>query len=130
MSMRPEIRPYNVISNGSMASSLTSLVTIIQKLSMVSYSYSWSGTSPVGAVSVQLSNDYSVDAQGNVSNAGTWNTISFNDGTGTPVSSFAVTGNTGSGMVDVQTGAYAIRTLYTRTSGTGTLQVVINGKVA
>ncbi len=130
MSIRPELKPFSVIANGSMAGNLTSLVTIIQKLSMVSYSYSWAGTTPVGAVSVQVSNDYSIDAQGAVSNAGTWNTIFFIDSTGTLVSSFAVTGNTGSGQVDVQTGAYAIRTLYAATSGTGTLQAVINGKVA
>ena len=96
---------------------------------MISYSYSWSGTSPVGAISVQVSNDYSIDAQGRVSNSGTWNTVFFMDTNGNIVTSFSVTGNTGSGLLDIETSAYAIRTLYTRTSGTGTLQATVNGKV-
>lgn len=130
MSIRPELKPFSVITNGNMAGSLTSLVTIIQKLSMLSYSYSWAGTDPSGAISVQVSNDYAIDAQGNVSNAGTWNTIYFVDNTGSVVTSFAVSGATGNGQVDIQTGAYAIRTLYTFVSGVGTLQAVINGKVS
>lgn len=131
MSIRPEIKPYSVITNGNMAGSLTSSVTIIQKISMLSYGYSWSGSSPVGTVSVQVSNDYSIDAQGRVSNTGTWSTIAFRDSTGAAVTSLPVTGATGSTFIDVtQTGAYAVRTLYTFTSGTGTLQAVINGKVA
>ncbi len=130
MSIRPELRPFNVITSGNMAGNLTSLVTIIQKLSMLSYSYSWAGTDPVGTVAVQVSNDYSIDAQGNVVNSGTWTPIFFLDSAGAIVSSFAVTGATGNGQVDIQTGAYAIRTVYTATSGTGSLQAVINGKVA
>ncbi len=130
MSIRPELRPFPVITNGDMSGSLTSLPTIIQKLSMVSYSYSWVATDPVGTISVQVSNDYAIDAQGNTSNAGTWNTIFFVDTSGAVVTSFAVSGNTGNGQVDIQTGAYAIRTLYTSESGTGSLQAIINGKVS
>lgn len=130
MSIRPEVKPYAVIANGDMSGSLTSSPTIVQKISMLSYAYSWTGTAPVGAISVQVSNDYSIDAQGNTANAGTWNTITFQSG-GSSVSSVAISGNTGNGFIDLaQTGAYAIRTVYTRTSGTGTLQCTINGKVS
>lgn len=97
---------------------------------MLSYSYSWAGTSPSGSISVQVSNDYSLDPTGTVLNAGTWNTITFLSG-GSLVTSAAVSGNTGVGGIDVfQTGFYAIRTLYTFVSGTGTLQAYINGKVS
>lgn len=131
MSIRSELKPYSVIMNGDMSGSLTSLVTIIQKISMLGYTYSWAGTSPVGTISVQISNDYSIDAQGRQLNAGTWNTLAFTDSTGAVVTSFAVSGNTGVGAVDIaQTGFYAIRTVYTWASGVGTLQAVINGKVA
>lgn len=130
MAFRPEIRPYAVIKDGSMATSLTSVVTIIQKISMLSYAYSWSGTSPSGSVSVQVSDDYSIDATGQVANAGTWNSITFLS-SGSLTTSAAISGNTGNGYIDIfQTGAYAIRTIYTRVSGTGTLQVTINGKVS
>lgn len=130
MSIRPEIKPYPVILNGSMAGNITSSVTIIQKLSMISYGLSWIGTTPVGTIQVQVSNDYSIDATGETANAGTWNAITFSSA-GLLVSSIPITGNTGNGFIDIdQIAAYAIRVVYTRTSGTGTLQCVLNAKVA
>lgn len=130
MSIRPEIKPYAAIVNGNMASvTVTSTPTIIQKISMVSYAYSWTGSTPVGTLAVQVSNDYSIDAQGATSNAGTWNTIYFYYG-GVLANSVAVTGNTGNAYIDIpQISSYAIRTVYTKGSGTGTLQATINGKV-
>lgn len=131
MSFRPELKPFPVITSGNMAGSITGSVTIIQKISMLSYGFSWSGTSPVGTLSVQVSNDYSLDAQGNVSNSGSdWTTLVLNVA-GTSASSISVSGNTGTAFIDIDTcGAYAIRPVYTRTSGTGTLQGTINGKVS
>lgn len=130
MSIRPEIKPYPVILNGSMAGNITSSVTIIQKLSMISYGLSWAGTTPIGTIQVQVSNDYSIDATGETANAGTWNAITFSSA-GLLVSSIPITGNTGNGFIDIdQIAAYAIRVVYTRTSGTGTLQCVLNAKVA
>ena len=129
MSSRPLLRPYSVITDGSMsAASITSAVTIVQQLSSISYGFSWSGTSPVGTIKVQASNDYSIDSAGAVLNAGTWTTLDLSYG-GSTVSSVPVTGNTGNGMVDVVSGAYALRVLYTKTSGVGTLQCKINAKV-
>jgi hypothetical protein len=130
MSVRPYIPSYPVIVNGDMsAASLTSTITIIQKMSLMSYSYSWSGTSPVGTIKVQVSNDYAENSEGGVSNAGTWNDLVLNYG-GAAVSSVPVSGNTGNGYIDIgPVGGYAIRTIYTKTSGTGTLQAVFNSKV-
>lgn len=130
MSSRPLIRPYPSILNGNMAGSLTSDVTIIDNLSKFSYSYSWAGTSPVGSISVQVSNDFTQNAAGVVQNAGTWNSITFNLA-GAPVSSAPVSGNTGTGFIDVESlSGYAVRTVYTRVSGTGTLQAILVAKVA
>lgn len=124
MSSRPQFQPHPVIVAGSMAASITSDVTIIQKLSLISYSYKWAGTAPVGTIDVQVSNDYAQNAAGQVSNAGTWNSL--------PLSVVpSISGNSGNGMVDIELpGSYAIRTVYTRASGTGTLDVVINAKVS
>ncbi len=124
MSSRPILGPYSVITNGDMAGNLTSTVTIIQSLSLVSYSMFWTGASPVGTISVQVSNDYSQNANGSVKNAGTWNTL--------PLSALtAVTGNSGVGFIDIDANAgYALRLAYTATSGTGTLNALINAKVA
>lgn len=91
---------------------------------MISYALSWAGTSPVGAASVQVSNDYSVNTAGIVVNAGTWTTLTLSAPT-------TISGNTGNGFIDVDaTAAYAMRLIYTATSGTGTLQVVANAKVS
>jgi DUF971 family protein len=49
---------------------------------------------------------------------------------GSTVTSVPVTGNTGQGFIDILgTGAYAVRLFYDATSGTGSLTIVVNGKV-
>lgn len=124
MSSRPQFTPHSVITNGSMAGNLTSEVTIIQKLSMLSYDISWSGTAPVGVITIQVSNSYSQNGDGTVRNAGSWTTLSLSSPTN-------VSGATGNGFIDVDaTAAYAMRLVYTRTSGTGTMNVIVSGKVA
>jgi len=130
MSSRPLVKPHSVITSGDMsAASITSDVTIVQQLSNICYSYSWTGSTPVGTLKVQASNDYSIDPGGVVLNAGTWNTLDL-EVNGSVVSSIDVTGNTGNGMINIANlAAYAIRTVYTKTSGTGTLQAIIVAKV-
>jgi hypothetical protein len=124
MSSRPLLQPQPVIVNGDMSGDLASMVTVISNMSMMSYSYSWTGSTPVGSISVQVSNDYRQNSDGSVANAGTWNSLTLSAST-------AVSGNTGNGLIDIdQLGAYAIRTVYTRTSGTGTLQATFKGKSA
>lgn len=124
MASRPIFSPYPVILNGNMATTITSKVTVIQNLSLVSYAYSWVGVSPIGTVSVQVSNDYSQYADGTVNNPGTWNTLPLSAST-------AVSGNTGNGFIDIDANAgFALRTLYTPVSGTGTLQCIIDAKVS
>jgi hypothetical protein len=129
MSTRP-LAFFNAVVNGNMASNITSAVSIVDQLSMMSYSYSWSGASPVGTISVQVSNDYSEYPNGQVNNPGTWNTLPLSL-SGTSVTAIPLSGNTGEGFVDIdELGAYAIRTIYTAGSGTGLLQVDMNAKVA
>lgn len=124
MSSRPQAEPHLVITNGDMSGNITSTPTIIQKLSMISYDISWTGTAPVGAMSVQVSNTYSVNSDGTVRNAGNWTTLTLS--APTPVS-----GATGNGFIDVDaTGAFAMRLVYTRTSGTGTMNATITAKVS
>ena len=139
MSTRSNLRPQPVIGtvngvnsgvSGAMTGNITSVPTILQSLTNGTYTYNWSGTSPVGAISIQISNDYQLSQSGEVANAGTWTTIYFTLNGSSVVNSAPVTGNTGTGAIEWSSGAYAIRTLYTFTSGTGTLQAVISGKVA
>lgn len=124
MSSRPIASPFPVITNGNMSGSITSAVTVIQNLSMISYDISWAGTAPVGTMSVQVSNTYSQNADGTVRNAGNWTTLTISAAT-------VVSGNSGSGAIDIDaTAFYAIRLVYNFTSGTGVMQAVLNGKVA
>lgn len=111
-----------------MASSIISAATVLQSLTLGSYAYSWVGTSPVGSVYIQVSNNYSISSTGQILNPGNWVTVPLFY-SGSIVMSVPLSGNTGEGMIEFSTGAYAIRTVYTAMSGTGTLQVVICGKV-
>lgn len=124
MSSRPQMAPFQVITNGNMASaSITSHVTIVQQMTMISYDISWSGSSPIGTAVVQISNTYSENADGSVRSAGNWTNI--------PLTLAAVTGNTGIGFIEVPDNtSYAIRLLYTKTSGSGTMQAFVKGKVS
>lgn len=124
MSSRPLLSPYPVVVNGNMASQIISAPTIIQNLSMISYDISWTGAAPVGTMSIQVSNSYSQNPAGGTSVAGNWTTLTLS---AVP----AVSGNTGNGFIDVDaTAGYAVRCVYTPTSGTGTMQIIANGKVA
>ncbi len=91
---------------------------------MMSYDISWSGTSPVGVITVEVSNTYAQNADGTQKTAGNWTALVLSSPT--PVS-----GNTGTGFIDIdQLGSYAIRLKYTHTSGIGTLQATFSAKVA
>lgn len=130
MSNRPWLAPVSVITSGNMAANITSSPTILKQLYSPSYQVTWSGSTPVGTVSVQMSNDYSLYPDGTVKNSGTWTTIYINVA-GSPSLTAAVTGNTGSGFIDLTaTSAYAVRLIYTATSGTGTLQALMHAKVS
>lgn len=139
MSSRPVLVPSIVIGpnpnsnaqvvSGNMSSSITSIPTIIKMLSMVSYTFSWTGTSPVGTLSLQVSDDFSQDSSGAVSNPGTWNTLPLTV-SGSSVTSVPITGNTGNGLLEGISSSYAIRAVYTAASGTGTLSATVSGKVS
>lgn len=132
MSSRPFIKQYSVITDGDMSGNITSSATVIPTHTIGSYSYSWVGSSPVGTLSVEISNDYVANESpdGKAANAGTWNTMYVSVNGGSPAASVPLSGNTGNGIIEWSTGAAAIRTKFTFTSGTGTLQAVVNCKVA
>ncbi len=129
MSSRPFLAPFPVftsVTGQSMATSLTSLPTVITNVSIISYDISWTGTA-VGTFSVQVSNTYSQNAaggNGGTAVAGNWTTLTLS---GTAA---ATTGG-GNGAIEIDvTGFHAIRLVYTAISGTGTLNATISGKAA
>lgn len=125
MSSRPILAPYKVIDNQSMASIITSKPTIVSNISMIAYEVTWAGTAPMGTISVQVSNSYAVNDQGGVAvNVNVvWTTLPLSAST-------AVSGNSGTGFIQIPNlSAHAIRLVYTPTSGTGTLNAIVSGKV-
>lgn len=131
MSFRPRIKQYPAIANGDMSqASIVGAVSVIVDISLPSYAFSWSGSSPSGSITIQVSNDYTQNPDGSTNNAGTWNNIYFYYG-GSLVDSVSVSGNTGNVYIDTGLiGAYAIRPVYTKVSGTGSFQATINAKVS
>jgi hypothetical protein len=127
MSDEARYGPYQIVVDGNMNANITSAVIIKVPISRLNFQVTWSGTSPVGTIQVQTSIDYLQNVDGTVRRAGSWNAMPFLLSTGALVTSLSVSGNTGIGTVDLESGAYAIRVLYTRTSGTGTMQVWAHG---
>lgn len=124
MSSRPQFSPFLVIEDGNMGGDITSEVTIIQKLSLISYGISWSGSSPVGEMIVEVSNDYEQNVDGSVKVAGNWTPLPLD-------TTASVSGNIDSGFIDIDLqGGFALRLRYDRTSGTGTMQATVSAKVA
>lgn len=117
-------KPYQVITNGDMsAAMLTSIYTNIQGLDNVGYQGTFTGA-PVGTFSVQISMDYQPGTSPNSlpANAGNWITLPLN-----PAITASGTGD--SFYIDLnQMSAPWIRLVYTKTSGTGTLNAFVVAK--
>lgn len=121
--------PVFGINGSSMATSQISQVFILSNLTGISYGISWTnGSSPVGNILVEVSNDYALNGQGQVVNAGTWNVLPFLV-SGSYVTSIPISGSSGNGFLDAgEIHAYAVRLVYQATSGTGTIFANFVGK--
>ena len=122
MSDRPYIKPNPVIVNGDMSGSIISAPTILAQKSGAGYDIVWTGA-PVGVFSVEISNTYSINAEGAVQNAGSWTPVTLSSSitaAGTPDNAFI-------NLAGLE--CYAVRLHYTFASGTGTLNATICSKV-
>lgn len=110
-----------LIVAGDMSSSITSPVFICRFLDNVGIQLHWTGT-PTGTFTVQTSTDHEEDNQGNVHVAGTWITIPLS-------SSITAAGSPDDAKIAINQidGSY-LRLVYTRASGSGALNMFINGK--
>lgn len=107
---------YKIVTDASMASSITSEVIEVKNQDNIAFQFNFTGA-PVGTFSVQVSLDYKEDMNGNVQNAGNWISLPLSP-------AITATGAADVAYVDInQTGATYMRVLYTRTSGTGVLNV-------
>lgn len=111
----------NIIAGDMSQATITSAVSNIQFLDDIGIQLNFTGT-PTGTFAVQVSIDYAQDSQGVVTNAGNWIGITLSPA---PVAS----GSADQIFIDIQQiSAPWIRVVYTKTSGTGTLNGYISAK--
>lgn len=105
-----------------MGGNVTGAVTNIQYLDNIGIQLNFTGT-PVGTFHVQVSADYDQTAEGEVVSAGNWINMTLSP---PPIAS----GSPDQIYIDIlPTSAPWIRVVYTRTSGTGTLNGFITAKM-
>ena len=123
MSRKSNLLKFHNIVAGDLSTTITSAVTSIQWLDNIGVQLNITTSSASGTFTVQVSADYAQDELGNVQNAGNWVPILFP----TPP---ITTGVNETIYIDLnQLSAPWIRVVYTPTSGTGTIDGYITGKV-
>lgn len=105
------LEPHLVLDAVSMATSFTSEETNIKNQDELGYEVSWTGTSPVGEIKVEVK----------VKNI--WEAL--------PITTMPVAANSGSYtiLIDKQSQFTAVRLSYVRTSGVGSMSAYINACV-
>lgn len=113
--------PVKIIDAASMGASVTSTLAFVQYQDNVGIQLNWTGT-PTGTFTVQVSVDHAQDTLGNVTVAGNWVTLTLS-------ASITAAGSADTAYIDLnQLSAPWARVVYTRTSGTGTLNGYITAK--
>jgi hypothetical protein len=130
-STKRNILKYQSVTSGDMSTtSITSAVTNIQLLDNIGIQLNWSG-SPVGSFAIQVSADYQQDAEGNVTSTGNWVPLVLTYWNGTTfITDTSVPSSVGSPIyLDLtQLSSAWIRVVYTKVSGTGTLNMFLTAK--
>ena len=115
------LRPIQIVTNGSMATSITGPAIETKQQDNIGFQLNWTGT-PTGTFSFQVSMDYAQDIEGNVTNAGNWITLTVSP-------AITATGAADIAYVDLnQLSAPYARVVYTAVSGSGTLNAFITAK--
>jgi hypothetical protein len=113
--------PVQILTAQSMGATFTSPITEIKLQDNVGIQLNWTGA-PVGTFDVQVSMDHKQDANGNVTVVGNWISLALS-----PAIIAAAVPDTA--YIDLnQLSAPYIRVVYTRTSGTGVLNMFITAK--
>lgn len=116
------LRKWDAIVAGSMATNITSPVTNVQFLDNICIQLNFTGT-PTGTFSVEVSIDHEQDSQGAIIQAGNWVALPLDP---TPVAA----GAADQIILDLnQISQPWIRVIYTATSGTGSLDMIISAKM-
>jgi hypothetical protein len=113
------ITPFRLIQSGNMATNITGAeVRCAHQDSAIAY-IEWTGTSPIGVIGFEF---LEVDADRSPTEVKIWKPVDFG-------STIAVSGNSGSHqLVFSVLPFFALRPVYTATSGIGTLSVTFAAK--
>lgn len=113
--------PVHNISAGDMSASITGKPVWIKNQDNVGIQFHWTGT-PSGSFDVQVSIDHFEDPVGNVITAGQWVSLTLD-----PV--IVASGAPDDAYVELnQLSAFWIRVVYSRSSGSGALDVYFTAK--
>lgn len=113
--------PVQVFTNVAMSANRTSEIVEIKNQDNIGVQLVWTGA-PVGTFDVQISMTYQEDQFGNVTDAGTWTSLPLSP-------SITAAGSADNAYIDLnQMSAMYVRVVYTRVSGTGTLNGFVDGK--
>lgn len=123
MSNSKKVLPkFQIITSASMGASVTSTVTNIENIDNIAIQIGFTTSDAVGTFSVQGSVDHAQDQNGNVQVAGNWVALTLSP---VPVAASAADNI----LISLNQLPFPwLRTVYTRTSGTGTLNAYIAGK--
>ena len=131
MSRKNVLTQYQIITNASMSSTVTSAVTNIQFLDNIGLQLNWTG-SPTGNFAAQVSADYAIDIVTNtILSSGNWAPILLNYWNGSSVTTApSIPASVGSPIyLDLnQLSAPYIRVVFTSSSGSGTANGYITSK--
>lgn len=112
MSRKLLVKSFSMVTDGDMSANITSEIVNVQNLDQGSILVEWSGTTPVGTLTVEARNGESQS----------WYELDFN-------ATMSVSGNTGSHQIVFNSMPFTdIRLKYAFSSGTGTLDAVITAK--
>lgn len=111
MGRKSVLEPYKIVDGGDISSNVISPETQVKNLDQITYEVVWSGTSPVGEVTVETQ----------VKDV--WQAIAL--------PTISVSGNSGNHLITINSASHfhKLRLVYTATSGTGSLDVSIIGAV-
>ena len=109
---------FKIFNEVNISTNQTSDIIYVPYLDNIGIVVSWSGTSPVGELKVEVSNQ-----QENPNESMVWSELDFG-------SSIVISGNTGDHLISItQIPFNAVRLKYVSTSGTGTLTANIEAKM-
>lgn len=114
---------YRLLNSQSLGASFSSTPTNIEIMDNISYQMNATTSDAVGTFTVEVSDDYNQDSNGNIISAGNWIAL--------PVSvAMTLSGSSDTIMFDGNQISHPwIRLTYTRTSGTGTVTAYVSGKM-